>query len=152
MADSRQPEELPGAPSPHHPLVAAALALHGITPAEILAHPSWIEGQAVSYSESSGTLPRVTCRSTHTTVYWSGIIEDSVVLFLYEDMTDPAPTYWIHHLEFRNWLPPETIISALPGQPLDAVVKLPGGSDLIIHDAVEMARGLVLTLRHEGSK
>lgn len=138
----------PGAPSPNHPIVAAALSAHGLTVEDILGHEAWAKGQSLSYGDSSGDLPRVVCSRRDVRVYRKGP-DDSIVFYMNEDVADPRPCFWLNQLEFRNWMPPETVLSALIGRTIDDLVDLPGGRGIRILDAVEMARGLVLTLEHQ---
>jgi hypothetical protein len=136
-------------PHPAHPIVAAALALSGHTPEMVTGNPAWKGGQSQSFGGGGPDTVRVTCQRQHVTVHMPGP-DDQIVFYINEDMADPRHSFWIHQLEFRNWMPPETVLGALAGRTVDTVAEIPGASGLVIVEAVEMARGLVLTLAPPG--
>jgi hypothetical protein len=139
----------PGAPDPRHPIVTAALALCGVTPDDVTGDPEWEAGRAVRHGGVSDGTPRLVCARDHITVHLRGR-DDDIVLYVHEDMADKPEAFWLHHLEFRNWMPPDILLPTMVGRTLDQVADIPGGSGLVIVDAVEMAKGLVLTLAPPG--
>ena len=139
----------PGCPDPRHPVVAAALRAAGTTPEAVMADPAWAAGQPQRHGGRADGTPHVSCAMGHVTVHLPGPVDD-IVLYLHEDMADPREAFWLHHLEFRNWMPPETMLPALVGRTVDQVADIPGGRGIVIVDAVEMAKGLVLTLAPPG--
>ena len=139
----------PGRPDPAHPIVAAALATAGVTPDKVSQGVSWKAGTAERYGRSAEGAPRISCARDNITVHMAGP-EDDIVFYVYEDMAEPREAFWLHHLEFRNWMPPDALVPAMIGCTLEQVVDIPGGAGLVIVDAAEMAKGLVLTLAPPG--
>lgn len=136
-------------PDPSHPIVTAALALIGHTPETVTSSEAWKGGLSQSFGGGGPGTTRVSCQRQHVTAHMPGV-GDEIVFFMYEDLGDAPEAFWIHQLEFRNWMPPESVLPALVGRTVDAVADVPGASGLVILEAVEMARGLVLTLAPPG--
>lgn len=138
-------ERDPGGPDTRHPIVAAALAAHGVTPQRVMADYRWGSGDNQSFLKDG--LPVIGCGKRHISVLrrmpGKG---DDVVFYVYEDNDDPRDAFWTTRLEFRNWMPPETMMAILPGRTVDQLVDIPGGEGIRILKACEMGRGLVLTL------
>ena len=142
-------EDSSNGPDPAHPIVAAALALVGITPEMVTSDPAWANGQPQTFGGEAVGTPHVSCQKAHVTVHIPGP-RDRIVFYMNEDLDDPRKAFWIQQLEFRNWMPPESVVPARPGRTVDTRVDIPGASGLVILEAVEMGRGLVLTLAPPG--
>lgn len=140
-----------GAPTARHPIVKAALALSDFTPDMIEDSDTWRDGLSQSIGGVTEGSPRVTCSAKHVTVHFERPDRaDRIVFYMYEDTTHEAPPdFWVNLLEFRNWMPPETIATALPGRTLETFIDLPGAQGIRILDARKRGGGLVLTLAHQ---
>lgn len=136
-----------GAPTPFHPIVAAALRSLGTTPEDVVASHSWRSRTPQTFKRPG--LPRVSCSPNTITVHIPfAESDDDIVFYMYEDMAETPRRFWLHQLEFRNWMPPETIVPGLPGRRASDLVGLPGIEGLVIVEASEQARGLVLDITH----
>lgn len=136
--------DAPGAPTPHHPIVAALLDRCGATPDEVLADEAWEMGMTRIW-EAEGV--RVSCSRSHISARLDTDVGE-VVLYMNEEIVslDPGPTLWITQIEFRSWLPPETLVSAMEGRMLDEIADVPGGRGIPVLRVDDTAGGLVLTL------
>lgn len=136
-----------GAPTPFHPVVAAALRSLDTNPEDVVASHAWRSRTPQTFKRLG--MPRVSCSPKTITVHIpfpeSG---DNIVFYMYEDMAENPRTFWLHQIEFRNWMPPEMLLPMLAGRTVDENVDLPGARGLRILSASEQTRGLVLDIAH----
>jgi hypothetical protein len=129
-----------------HPVVAAALAAHGLTPEEALDAPEWRRtgwiglGPGIGPGSPGGTGPTVSVSASGASVHRD--LDDRRMPRVTFSISSNVDGRWTMHVTIFAFRPPRTIASMLVGRPVTDLVDLPGAGGLLVVDMEKVGRAL----------
>ena len=121
-----------------HPVLAAALARHDMTPQDVARDDLWLGQQKVDIGmgRTFPGVPRITVSQSGMRIEWLNIPTEMV--FEVDRTRIGWQAGWMQLLTLRGALLPDTVLAAAGGRRLTEVVAMPGAEGIGIVSAREI--------------